>query len=75
MAKSVASALVGSRFDYANSVLYDASANNIARLQRVQNALARVVLKSPPVIAPHSTAKTNALVSRPVANPLQGRHN
>src|SRR5208282_373792 len=49
MAKSVACALVGSRLDYADSVLYGAPANNIARLQRVQNALARVVLRSPSV--------------------------
>ena len=38
-----ACALVNSRLDYANTVLYDTSAANIAKLQRVQNALARVV--------------------------------
>ena len=43
MAKSVACALVGARLDYASSVLYGVSKSNIHRLQRVQNALARVV--------------------------------
>lgn len=43
MAKTVACVLVNSRLDYANSVLYCASAANIAKLQHVQNALVRVV--------------------------------
>jgi len=42
MARTVVSALVNSRLDNANSVLYSISAENISRLQRVQNALARV---------------------------------
>ena len=42
-AKTVASALIGSRLDYANSVLYGVSAANISKLQRIQNSLARVV--------------------------------
>jgi len=43
VARTVASALVNSRFDYANSVLYGTSVANISRQQCVQNALARVV--------------------------------
>jgi len=43
MAKTVASALVNSRLDYANSVLYDTSSVNMLKLQRVQKSLARVV--------------------------------
>ena len=43
MAKTVASALVNSRFNYANAVLYGASEHNLAKLQQAQNALARVV--------------------------------
>jgi len=43
MARTVACTLVNSCLDYANSVLYGTSAANIAKLQRVQNALARVV--------------------------------
>lgn len=42
-AKSIAVAMVSSRLDYCNSVLYGTSASNIQRLQRVQNSLARVV--------------------------------
>jgi hypothetical protein len=44
VAKAVACAFVGARLDYANSVLYGVSSKNTARLQRMQNALARVVL-------------------------------
>ena len=43
VAKTVACALVNSRFDCANAVLYGASEHNLAKLQRAQNALARVV--------------------------------
>ena len=39
MAKMVASALVGSRLDYANSVLYGTTQKNISKLQKVQNLL------------------------------------
>jgi hypothetical protein len=42
-AKTVACSLVGSRLDYANSILYGASEKNISRLQRVHSTLARVV--------------------------------
>ena len=45
MAISVASALVSSRLDYANSVLLACPQKNAARLQRVQQALARVVMQ------------------------------
>jgi retron-type reverse transcriptase len=45
-AKTVAVAVVGSRLDYANSVLYGAPAVHIQRLQRLQNSLARVVLRA-----------------------------
>jgi len=43
MAKTVASALVNSRLDYANSVLHNTSSVNMLILKRVQNSLARVV--------------------------------
>ena len=42
-AKSIASAIVGSRLDYCNSLLTGTSVSNLARLQLVQNTLARVV--------------------------------
>jgi len=44
MAKMVACALVGSRLDYANSVLFGATQKkNISKLQKAQNLLARIV--------------------------------
>jgi len=46
MAISVASALVSSRLDYANSVLFGCPQKHAAHLQRVQQALARVVMQS-----------------------------
>ena len=39
----VAVAIVGSRLDYCNSLLAGTSTSNLARLQMVQNTLARVV--------------------------------
>ena len=41
----VANAMVSSRLDYCNSLLYGVSKSNIAKLQRVQNALCRVVFR------------------------------
>ena len=43
MAASIAVALVQSRLDYANSILYQTFAHNIHKLQRVQNMAARLV--------------------------------
>jgi hypothetical protein len=45
-AKTVACSLVGSRLDYCNSSLSGISRNNLDRLQRTQNTLARVVCKA-----------------------------
>ena len=45
MAISVSSALVSSRLDYANSVLFGCTQKHAARRQRVQQALARVVMQ------------------------------
>jgi len=42
MAKSIACAVVGSSLHYANSVLLGVSSKNVTRLQRTQNAAARV---------------------------------
>ena len=42
-ANMVACSIVSSRLDYCNSLLYGTSKSNIAKLQRVQNTLARVV--------------------------------
>ena len=45
-AKMIALGLVTSRLDYCNSLLYGISKANIGRFQRVQNDLARVVLRA-----------------------------
>jgi hypothetical protein len=42
-AKSIGHALVSSRLDYANAVLYGTSNKNFQKLQRVQNSLAKIV--------------------------------
>ena len=42
-ANLIASALVSSRLDYANTCLYGISNKNLSRIQRIQNTLARVV--------------------------------
>ena len=47
-AKLFATALVSSRLDYFNCLLYDIADIDLTRLQRVQNQLTRLVTKSPP---------------------------
>ena len=47
-AKTLAHALVTSRLDYCNSLLFGLAVKDINRLQRVQNCLARVVTNSIP---------------------------
>ena len=44
MAASVTSALISSRLDQLNSILYGTSLKHTTRLQRIQHAAARVVL-------------------------------
>ena len=43
-AEAVATALVSSRLDYCNSVLFGTSQSNLNKLQRVQNAVTRTVM-------------------------------
>jgi hypothetical protein len=45
VAKTVACSIVGSRLDYCNSLFVGMSTSNFAKLQLVQNSLARAVLK------------------------------
>jgi len=52
-AKTTAAAIVGTRLDYCNSLLYGSTDRNLNRLQRAQNILARVMLQ-----APRSTSTT-----------------
>lgn len=42
----LANALVSSKLDYCNSLLYKLQVNSVSRLQRVQNSLARAVVSS-----------------------------
>lgn len=46
-ATAVANALVGSRLDYCNSLLFSLTKKELNRLQRVQNVLCRIVCKLP----------------------------
>ena len=46
-AAAIASALISSGLNYANSVLFGSPAKNITRLQRVQNAAARILAQKP----------------------------
>ena len=48
-AKLLATALMASRLDYCNSLLYGTADIDLTRLQHVQNQLARLVTKSPPL--------------------------
>jgi len=52
-AKLVATALVSSRLDYCNLILYGTSASNLNKLQRVQNALAHTVMMTKNAITSH----------------------
>ena len=47
LAKHIAVALVSSKLDYCNSLFHNMPEKDIARLQRVQNCLARVVTNAP----------------------------
>ena len=46
-AKTISTALISSRLDYCNSLLNNIAKRDLAKLQRVQNCLARVVLRAP----------------------------
>jgi len=48
MASSVSAAIVQTRLDYANSLLYGTSTINIHKLQCAQNTLSRIVLSNSP---------------------------
>ena len=44
---TISTALISSRLDYCNSLLNNISKRDLAKLQRVQHCLARVVLRAP----------------------------
>ena len=47
LAKQIAVAFVSSKLDYCNSLFHNMPDKDIARLQRIQNCLSRVVTKAP----------------------------
>jgi hypothetical protein len=53
-AKSVACSIVQSRLDYANSILFGISRQNIDKLQRIQNSLSRIVLGPASALMKHA---------------------
>ena len=46
-AKRISSSLISSRLDYCNSLINNTAKQDLSQLQRVQNCLARVVLRAP----------------------------
>ena len=46
-AKTISNALINSRLDYFNSLINNIAKQDLSKLQRVQNCLARVVLRAP----------------------------
>ena len=60
-ANLLAHALISSRLDYCNSLLFGIADKEIVQLQRIQNSLARVVTKKPPLT--RSVRSTSTLPS------------
>ena len=46
-AKTISNSLISSRLDYCNSLINNIAKQDLSKLQRVQNCLARVVLRAP----------------------------
>ena len=61
MAMSISVAMVQSLLDYANSLLYNTSAYNINRLQRVQNMITRLVLRNRQIASADSLSQLHWL--------------
>ena len=72
-AVKVANALVSSRLDYCNSLLYNTKKAYTSRLQRVQNALCRTLCKLNKFANLISKLKFYKLIPYPMDNSLSGR--
>ena len=76
MALSVPSALISSRLDQLNSILYGTSLKHIARLQRIQHAAARVVMNQHSRMSQLSSSEllkqTTPLAGKPLSNGVYG---
>ena len=62
-AKTISNALISSRLDYCNSLLNNIAKQDLSKLQRVQNCLARVVLRGTSFLTVTSPAQTTTLAS------------
>ena len=69
-AKTLAVALVSSRLDYCNSLLFGSAQKYLNKLQRVQNNLARVVCKSAQTHSQPASTSISSLVAYKVPNRL-----
>ena len=74
VAKTIATALVSSRLDYCNSLLYNTANKDIAKLQRVQNCLARVVTRSS-FFSLSAASKITALATCALSHHFQNVYN
>ena len=63
VSKTIAAALVSSKLDYCNGLLYNVTNRELNRLQRVQNCLARVVTRFPRFFQNNTPSKVVALAS------------
>ena len=75
LAKQIAVALVSSKLDYCNSLFHNMPEKDIARLQRVQNCLARVVTKALRFSRPVPILKTITLASCQVSHSFSNMRN
>ena len=66
----LASVLVSSRLDYCNSLLYGVSKSNIAKLQRVQNALCHIIFRIDKMSHVTPFLKKTPLASNSTSYPL-----
>ena len=62
-AKTISNALISSRLDYCNSLINNIAKQDLSKLQRVQNCLARVILRAPRFSPFTSPAETATLAS------------
>ena len=75
VAKTIGTALVGSRLDYCNSLLYNTASKDIAKLQCVQNCLARVVTCSPLFFSLSAASKITAFATCALSHHFQNLYN
>ena len=69
-AKTIGAALIHSKLDYANAILYDTSQENLKALQRVQNSLARII-SSPSHPGSSSAMLLSSLHSLPIKSRIK----